>query len=116
MGGVITRHVVNRRPELFAGVVYVGVPQRAINILGPMRNGDVVLLNEKILTARVHFSMRTSFSFLPDDGFAFVDRDSGEDLPVDFFNVDDVSTRCSSFCSCRDLRVGWTLTVSHNSG
>jgi hypothetical protein len=88
---MITRHVVNRRPSLFAGVVYAGVPQRAINILGPIRNGDAVLLNEKILTARVNFSLRTSFAFLPEDGFCFVDRDSGEDLRIDFYNVDDVS-------------------------
>lgn len=89
LGGLITRHVVNQRPELFAGVVYAGTPNRCVNILGPIRNGDAVLLNEKVLTAQVHFSLRTSFVFLPEDGFCFIDKNTGEEYPVDFYNVDD---------------------------
>ena len=89
LGGVITRHAVNQRPELFSGVLYAGVPQRCINILGPLRNGDAVLLNEKILTAQVHFSLRTSFVFLPEDGFCFVDKVTKEEYNIDFYNVDD---------------------------
>lgn len=34
LGGLITRHVVNRRPELFSGVLYAAVPQGCVNILG----------------------------------------------------------------------------------
>ncbi|KAF7560022.1 hypothetical protein G7046_g4133 [Stylonectria norvegica] len=86
LGGLITRHAVNQRPDLFAGVLYAGVPQRCINILGPLRNGDVVLLNEKILTAQVNFSMRTSFVLLPEDGFCFVNKATGESYPVDFYD------------------------------
>lgn len=89
LGGLITRHVVNQRPELFAGVVYAGTPNRCVNILGPIRNGDAVLLNEKVLTAQVHFSLRTSFVFLPEDGFCFIDKHNGEEYPVDFYSVDD---------------------------
>jgi pimeloyl-ACP methyl ester carboxylesterase len=85
-GGLITRHAVNERPELFSGVLFAGVPQRCINILGPLRNGDVVLLNEKLLSAHVNFSMRTSFVFLPEDGFCFVDKNTGESYPVDFYD------------------------------
>ncbi|KAL3953518.1 hypothetical protein ACCO45_011474 [Purpureocillium lilacinum] len=89
LGGLITRHVVNQQPDLFAGVLYAGVPQRCINILGPFRNGDAVLFNEKLLTAQVNFSIRTSFVLLPDDGFCFVDKETGEEYPVDFFDADD---------------------------
>ncbi|KAH6849758.1 hypothetical protein B0I37DRAFT_413207 [Chaetomium sp. MPI-CAGE-AT-0009] len=89
LGGVITRHAVNQRPELFSGVLYAGVPQRCINILGPLRNGDAVLLNEKILTAQVHFSLRTTFVFLPEDGFTFVDKVTKEPYNIDFYNVED---------------------------
>ncbi|KAK4146250.1 uncharacterized protein C8A04DRAFT_9992 [Dichotomopilus funicola] len=89
LGGLITRHAVNQRPELFGGVLYVGVPQRCINILGPLRNGDAVLFNEKILTAQVNFSLRTTFVFLPEDGFAFVDKNTKEEYKIDFYNVDD---------------------------
>jgi pimeloyl-ACP methyl ester carboxylesterase len=89
LGGLITRHAVNQRPELFSGVLYAGAPQRCINILGPLRNGDAVLLNEKVLTAQVNFSLRTTFVFLPEDGFCFVDKFTGEEYTIDFYNVDD---------------------------
>ncbi|KAH7221032.1 hypothetical protein BKA60DRAFT_540699 [Fusarium oxysporum] len=86
LGGIITRHAVNQRPDLFSGVLYCGTPQRCVNILNPLRHGDVVLLNEKLLTASVNFSMRTSFVFLPEDGFCFVDRNTGEEYPIDFYD------------------------------
>lgn len=89
LGGIITRHAVNQRPELFCGVVYAGAPQRCINVLGPLRNGDAVLLNEKVLTAQVNFSLRTTFVFLPEDGFCFIDKNTKEEYPVDFYNVED---------------------------
>jgi hypothetical protein len=88
LGGVITRHVVNHRPELFSGVVYAGVPQSCVNILGPIRNGDAVLLSSRVLTAQVNFTLRTSFVLLPEDGTCFVDINTREKYPVDFFNVD----------------------------
>ncbi|KAG5979277.1 hypothetical protein E4U55_005343 [Claviceps digitariae] len=89
LGGLITRHAVNQKPNLFAGVLYAGVPQRCINILGPFRNGDAVLFNEKLLSAQVNFSIRTSFVLLPDDGFCFIDKETGKPYPVDFFSADD---------------------------
>lgn len=87
LGGLITRHAVNQRPELFSGVVYVGTPQRCINVLGPLRDGDSVLLNEKILTAQVNFSIRTSFVFLPEDGACFANKETKEEYRVDFHDV-----------------------------
>jgi hypothetical protein len=89
LGGLITRHVVNQRPELFSGVVYAGVPQSCVNILGPIRNGDAVLLSSRVLTAQVNFTLRTSFVLLPEDGGCFVDINTKEKYPVDFFNLDD---------------------------
>ncbi|RFU75659.1 hypothetical protein TARUN_6594 [Trichoderma arundinaceum] len=86
LGGLITRHVVNQQPDLFAGVLYCGTPMRCVNILGPLRNGDAVLFNDKLLTAQVNFSIRTSFALLPDDGFCFVDKHTGEEYPIDFFD------------------------------
>ncbi|CAK7208623.1 hypothetical protein SBRCBS47491_000155 [Sporothrix bragantina] len=88
LGGLITRHAVNQRPELFSGVVFAGTPQRCINILGPLRNGDAVLLNEKVLTAQVNFSLRTTFIFLPEDGFCFVNStDPSEEYRVNFYDI-----------------------------
>lgn len=86
MGGLITRHAINQRPELAAGVVYAGVPQYCINILGPIRNGDEVLLSSKVLTAQVNFSFRSTFVLLPDNGKCFIDKETKEEYPVDFFD------------------------------
>ncbi|CAK1362062.1 hypotheticalsprotein [Cercospora beticola] len=86
LGGLITRHAVNQRPELFRGVVYAGVPQTCVNILGPLRNGDEVLLSDRVLTAQVNFTIRTSFALLPLDGRCFVDKNTKEEYPVDFFD------------------------------
>ncbi|KAK4575040.1 hypothetical protein LTR86_000891 [Recurvomyces mirabilis] len=86
LGGLITRHAVNQRPELFRGVVYAGVPHTCVNILGPMRNGDEVLLSSRVLTAQVNFTIRTSFALLPLDGRCFFDKNTKEEYPVDFFD------------------------------
>ncbi|KAF8864212.1 hypothetical protein BDZ45DRAFT_711957 [Acephala macrosclerotiorum] len=89
LGGLITRHVVNHRPELFSGVVYAGVPQACVNILGPIRNGDAVLLSSRVLTAQVNFTLRTSFVLLPEDGRCFIDiNDTKKHYPVDFFDLE----------------------------
>ncbi|KAF2433645.1 hypothetical protein EJ08DRAFT_647319 [Tothia fuscella] len=89
LGGLITRFAVNQRPELFSGVVYAGTPQTCVNILGPLRNGDDVLLSSRVLTAQVNFTIRTSFALLPLDGRCFIDKVTKEEYPVDFFNFDD---------------------------
>lgn len=89
LGGVLTRHAVNQAPHLFSGVVYAGAPQRCINILGPLRNGDAVLLNEKVLTAHVHFSLRSTFVFLPEDGFCFIDKVTNKPYSIDFFDAEE---------------------------
>ncbi|RMZ88763.1 hypothetical protein DV736_g4009, partial [Chaetothyriales sp. CBS 134916] len=86
LGGLITRHAVNQRPDLFAGVVYAGVPQHCVNILGPLRNGDDVLLSSRVLTAQVNFTMRTSFALLPEGGRCFFQRDTNERYDIDFFD------------------------------
>lgn len=89
LGGLITRHAVNDRPELFSGVIYAGVPQACVNILGPLRNGDAVLLSSRVLTAQVNFTLRTSYALLPLDGRCFVDKNTNEEYRVDFFDVND---------------------------
>ena len=87
LGGLLTRHAINRRPELFGGVVYAGVPQYCVNILGPLRNGDEVLLSSRVLTAQVNFTLRTSYLLLPESGRCFINKQTKEEYPVDFFDV-----------------------------
>lgn len=89
LGGLIARHAVNQRPELFSGVLYAGVPQSCVNILGPIRNGDAVLLSSRVLTAQVNFTIRSSFALLPLDGYCFVDKNRKDTYFVDFFDADD---------------------------
>lgn len=87
MGGLITRHAVNQKPDLFSGVLFAGTPQRCINILGPLRHGDVIMFNEKLLSTKVNFSLRSYFVFLPEDGFCFVNKNTREEFPVNFFDA-----------------------------
>lgn len=87
LGGLITRHAINQQPGLVSGVVYAGVPQNCVNILGPFRNGDDVLLSSRVLTAQVNFSIRTSYALLPLDGKCFLNKHTKEEYPVDFFDV-----------------------------
>ncbi|KAJ9667237.1 hypothetical protein H2201_002758 [Coniosporium apollinis] len=103
LGGLITRHAVNQRPELFAGVVYAGVPRSCVNILGPLRNGDDVLLSSRVLTAQVNFTIRTSFALLPLDGRCFIDKNTREEYPVDFFDPQTWIDYCLSPCVARPL-------------
>ncbi|MCJ1336654.1 hypothetical protein MMC09_001932 [Bachmanniomyces sp. S44760] len=98
LGGLITRHVVNQRPELFSGVLYAGVPQHCVNILGPIRNGDEVLLSSKVLTAQVNFTLRTSYLLLPEDGMCFIDKKTKEDYRVNFFDIEDWKNYAFSPC------------------
>jgi hypothetical protein len=86
LGGLITRYAVNIRPELFAGVLYAGTPMNCINILGPLRNGDDVLLSSKVLNAQVNFTIRTSYALLPEDGRCFIQKHSNVRYDVDFFD------------------------------
>lgn len=88
LGGLITLHALNRRPDLFRGVLFAGTPFHGCpNILGPFRYGDGVLLNKSILNARTNFSMRSSFLLLPTHKRCFVDIESGKELPIDLFDT-----------------------------
>ncbi|PWW80055.1 hypothetical protein C7212DRAFT_159753, partial [Tuber magnatum] len=81
LGGLVTRHAINERPELFSGVVFAGTPKNCISILGALRSGDEVMFNSKVFSAQATFSFRTSFVFLPEDGQCFIDRNTGRQLP-----------------------------------
>ncbi|AOA62080.1 hypothetical protein PP7435_CHR2-0468 [Komagataella phaffii CBS 7435] len=87
MGGLIAHHSMQCNPELFRGILYVGVPSKCPNVLGPIRFGDNVLLSSRILSAEVNFMMRSSFIFLPLDGEIFVDKTkNNEKILLDFFD------------------------------
>jgi hypothetical protein len=115
LGGLITRHVINQNPELIAGVVYAGVPQNCINILGPLRNGDDVLLSSRVLTAQVNFTIRTSYALLPLDGKCFINKHTKEEYPLDFFDIKTWTEHCLSPVLGKVLPVENTSTGSNIS-
>ncbi|KAI5962905.1 hypothetical protein KGF57_001345 [Candida theae] len=88
MGGLMVHGAVQRNPKLFRSVVYVGSPSECLNILGPIRFGDSVLLSDKILTFETNFMMRSSFIFLPLSGETFYDKKTKEKYKIDFFDPD----------------------------
>lgn len=119
LGGLLVRHAANVAPTLFRGIVYAGTPQRCVNILGPLRDGDAVLFNDRVLTARVNFSIRTSFLMLPEDGRCFVavhGEGRREELRVDFFDVEDWVRYRFSPLACPPLPSATTAAVPRSLG
>ena len=88
MGGLIAHRVLQRSPDLFRSLIYVGVPSECLNILGPIRFGDPVLFLDRILTPESNFMMRSSFHFLPLSGRVFYNKTTNECYPLDLFNPD----------------------------
>lgn len=43
-------------------------------------------MNKDVLTPMVNFSMRSSFAFLPMDGYCFVDINTNKEIVLDFFD------------------------------
>ncbi|CUM68240.1 uncharacterized protein PRCAT00005961001 [Priceomyces carsonii] len=88
MGGIIAHGALQKNPKLFRSIVYVGLPSECLNILGPIRFGDSVILSDKILTFETNFMMRSSFLFLPLSGRVFVNPETHEHYDLDYFNPD----------------------------
>lgn len=88
MGGLVAHGALQKRPELFRGLVYVGSPSECLNILGPLRYGDLIMLSDRILTFETNFMMRSLFAFLPLHGRVFANIESGEFFDLDYFDPD----------------------------
>lgn len=73
MGCLVTLGAMADKTELFRGVLFAGGPfGGCINIMGPFRNGDVVLRNHEILSAEATLSMRSSFGLMPLNSKGFI--------------------------------------------
>lgn len=88
MGGLVAHGAMQKRPDLFRGLLYAGVPSECLNILGPIRYGDSIMFSDKILTFETNFMMRSSFCFLPLNGRVFANKKTGEWYDLDYFNPD----------------------------
>ena len=53
-GGLITRHAINQRPELFSGAIFAGSPSTCGSIRGgAFKSGAEVMANSKVFSAHV---------------------------------------------------------------
>ncbi|EDO19066.1 hypothetical protein Kpol_2000p31 [Vanderwaltozyma polyspora DSM 70294] len=86
MGGLVAHKVLQEDTDLIRGIIYVGSPSQCPNILGPLRFGDEIMLNKKVLSDEANFFMRSSFTFLPMDGRCFVDKTQRKRYDLDFFD------------------------------
>lgn len=98
MGGLVTHKAMLLRPDLFKGVLYLGSPSECPSILGPVKNGDAVLLSSKVLTAQVNFLMRSSFIFLPENKQLFIDKNTGQRIDIDFYDPEEWKKH--ALCPC----------------
>lgn len=86
MGGLVAHGALQLRPDLFRGLLYVGVPSECLNILGPIRYGDLVMFSDLILTYETNFMMRSLYAFLPLSGRVFANERTGEWYDLDYFD------------------------------
>lgn len=88
MGGMMAHGALQLRPDLFRGLLYVGSPSECLNILGPIRFGDNVIMSDKVLTFETNFMMRSLFNFLPLLGRVFCNMEKNEYYDLDYFDPD----------------------------
>ena len=87
LGGLITLSVLNRRPELFEKVYFVGVPfAGGIGFLPDLTEGTRTGLNGRILAPAVVATFTSIYSFFPLDGTGVVDA-AGKPLSADFYSA-----------------------------
>lgn len=86
MGGLIAHLAMHVNPKLFSSLIFLGCPSECLNILGPIRFGDAVFFNDKILSCETNFMMRSSFNLLPLSGRVFVDTNTFEPIDLDYFD------------------------------
>lgn len=89
MGGLITLALLNKRPELFDSVVFVGVPfSGTITFLLDMHAGTATGLNRAILSPEVLFTHPSIYTLFPVEGSGLVDA-AGKPIQVDFYSPED---------------------------
>ena len=89
MGGYLSLAVLNRRPEFFNRMVFVGVPfTGGLAFLPDMQMGSATGLNKRVLSPRVLFSFPSIYCLFPENSFEMVAA-NGQPAGVDFFNAED---------------------------
>mmetsp|Transcript_35934 Transcript_35934/g.47422 ORF Transcript_35934/g.47422 Transcript_35934/m.47422 type:complete len:414 (-) Transcript_35934:88-1329(-) len=92
MGGLITLPIVNKKPELFAGIIFAGVPfGTGINYLTDIHTGYTAGFNKRMFAPHVLATFASHWIFFPENSKEsdIVDVGTGEMLPFDFYTVQD---------------------------
>ncbi|VEU20394.1 DEKNAAC101350 [Brettanomyces naardenensis] len=87
MGGIVAHGAMLLDKTLVRGIIYAGTPLPCVNVMGPFRYNDNILLCNDMLTSEVNFMMRSTFIFIPNkDQCLFKDIRTGEHFEIDFFD------------------------------
>jgi pimeloyl-ACP methyl ester carboxylesterase len=92
MGGLITLVLLNKRPELFQKVVFVGVPfYGGIGFMEDLHIGIPNGLNHKILSPEVLFTMPSVYTLFPIETKerVVVEDNTGNPIEVNFYSPED---------------------------
>jgi pimeloyl-ACP methyl ester carboxylesterase len=92
MGGLITLALLNKRPEFFQKVVFVGVPfYGGIGFMEDLHVGIPSGLNYKILSKEVLFTMPSVYTLFPIETKerVVVEDSSGNPIEVNFYSPED---------------------------
>ncbi|MBP7282145.1 MAG: alpha/beta fold hydrolase [Leptospiraceae bacterium] len=92
MGGLITMALLNKRPEFFTKVIFVGVPfYGGIGFMEDLHVGTPSGLNRKILSGEVLFSMPSVYTLFPLETMerVVVEDNSGNPIEVNFYSPED---------------------------
>lgn len=90
MGGLITMALLNKRPEFFSKVVFVGVPfYGGIGFMEDLHVGIPNGLNHKILSGEVLFTMPSVYTLFPLETKEHVIAEelSGNPIEIDFYSA-----------------------------
>ncbi|KAG9293881.1 hypothetical protein G9A89_019219 [Geosiphon pyriformis] len=88
-GGLIMLSSLHLQPHLFAGAIFAGTPFHGIpRIFLDLKMGYPILFNKRLQDVEAIFALRPEFGFLPWNLKAFKDHKTGEDVIVDYFDID----------------------------
>lgn len=87
MGGIVAHGAMIKEPKLVRGIIYGGTPMPCVNVMGPLRYNDNILLCNDLLTSEVNFMMRSTFIFIPfKNQCLFKDIRTGKHYDIDFYD------------------------------
>lgn len=86
LGGLLGMNIVNRRPDIFRGLVMVGSPMKPVPVvLWAFKKGLPILPNTSLFDRDFVFLMKSAYIFLPLDGKGLIDKNNN-DIKIDYLD------------------------------